>query len=388
MIKTEFMELYEELDNLYEATDSAEVTASKKFWDAAKNKQIDESSFHTAYDAELKELGLTDIFNTDGTFTGKGVYGRIKAAKEANPDSWAVKALSKLWALRYVDNVRFESEVAADKARAVELEKRRAEEKAEKERLAKEECNALTQEYKSILPDALKLADQDLLTRFVDAYSISEADINVEVILTNDKALVIKPGIGLGWAYPALKHGTRYDAAGLAIVLNDYFEIAIKRADEKAIAEKAASNDAIDVFKANKGNKDVSCRAVLLGESGTVYQLTAGAVIFKTDWLPSQVTEVKYLADVTEPYKVIFTEVHQSSNNRSTYRDSVSYNHYSWDSSRAALLKSLIPEIGNSESTWGHTETTIVDSGNGREYSTMNNIDSWAQEKYTSIATD
>jgi hypothetical protein len=28
-----------------------------------------------------------DIFNDDGTFIGKSVYGKIKEAKENNPDS-------------------------------------------------------------------------------------------------------------------------------------------------------------------------------------------------------------------------------------------------------------------------------------------------------------
>jgi hypothetical protein len=378
------MELLEELDSLYEATDEV---ASKKFWAAAKNKQIDEVSFHAAYDEELTELGLMDIFNADGTFTNKGVYGKIKAAKDANPDSWAVKALSKLWALRYVDNVLFKAEedkLAADRA---EREKRNAEEKAEKERLAKEECEVLTQEHKAILPDALKLVRKDLLARFIAAYNISEADIDVEVIDNfGGKTLVILPSAG--WGYKVIDSYIKDKPAKLANILNSYFLEASKHAEAKQAAKKAESNDAIDVFKANKGNKDISCRAILLGESGAVYQLTSGNVIFKTDKLPSKAVEVKYLVDVAEPYKVIFTEVHQSSNNYSTYSDSVSYTYYSWDSSEAALLKDLIPVVGKSEGTWSHTEVVSVDSSNSRDYSTMDNIDSWAQERYTSYATD
>lgn len=368
--------------------EAADSNAGKKFWADAKNKQIDEVSFHAAYDEELTELGLMDIFNADGTFTNKGVYGKIKAAKDANPDSWAVKALSKLWALRYIDNVLFKAEedkLAADRA---EREKRNAEEKAEKERLAKEECEALTQEYKALLPEALKLVDPDLLARFVEAYGITDADIDVEVILTNDKALVIKPSTGLGWAYPALKRGARYDAAGLAAILNDHFEIAIKRAEDKKTAAKLDSNKAIDVFNANQRKKDTSCRAILIGESGTMYHLTTGSIIYKADKLLGKVEEIKYLADITEPYKVIFTEVNQSSNNYSTRSDSVSYTYYSWDSSNVSKLAGLIPEIGEGEETWSYWETEVVESGNGIDYSIMDNIDSWARMKYTSIATD
>lgn len=383
MIKTEFMELLEELDRINEATDEV---ASKKFWAAAKNKQIDEVSFHAAYDEELTELGLTDIFNTDGTFINKGVYGKIKAAKDANPDSWAVKALSKLWALRYVDNVLFKAEEDKAAAEAAEREKRAAEEKAEKERLAKEECAALTQEHQALLPEALKLVDRDLLAKFIAAYETTEAAINVEVIENfGRKTLVVLPE--MGWGYKVIDDSVKDKPAKLASILNDYFKSAVERADAKQIAKKTESNDAIDVFKANKGSRDISCRAILIGESGAVYQLTSGNVIYSTDKLPGDVIEVKYLEDVTEPYKVVFTEVHQSSNNYSTYRDSVSYTYYSWDSSEG-IIKNLIPEIGKGEGTWSYWETKSISSGDGRDYSTMDNIDSWAQEEYTSIATD
>lgn len=384
MIKTEFMELLEKLDRINEATDEA---ASRKFWAAAKNKQIDEASFHAAYDEELTELGLMDIFNADGTFTNKGVYGKIKAVKDTNPDSWAVKALSKLWALRYIDNVLFKAEedkLAADKA---EREKRDAEEKAKKEKLAKEECEALTQEHQALLPEALKLVDKDLLAKFIAAYEITETDINVEVIENfGRKTLVVLPK--MGWGYKVIDDSVKDKPAKLASILNDYFKGAVERAEAKQRMKKTESNDVIDVFKANKGNKDISCRAILVGESGTMYQLTAGNIIYRTDDLPGEVIEVKYLEDITEPYKVIFTEVHESSDNNYTYRDSVSYTHYSWDSSEEIALKGLIPEIGKGEGTWSYWDTRVVNSGNGRDYSTMDNIDSWAYTEYTSIATD
>ncbi len=245
----------------------------------------------------------------------------------------------------------------------------------------------LTQEHKAILPDALKLVRKDLLARFIAAYNISEADIDVEVIDNfGGKTLVILPNAG--WGYGVVDSYIKNKPAKMANILNNYFLDASKHVEAKQAAKKAESNDAIDVFKAHKGNKSISCRAILLGESGTVYQLTSGNVIFETGKLPSKVVEVKYLVDITESYKVIFTEVHQSSNNYSTYSDSVSYTYYSWDNSEETLLKGLIPEIGKGEETWSYWETVVVESGNGRDYSTMDNIDSWAYEKYTSIATD
>ena len=96
-------EAFDELDKLSEAvSDSAKVAASKKFWSEAKQNRMDEDSFHTAFDDELKELGLMDMFDANGVLENN--YGRIKKAAEANPESWAIKALGKLWALRYSKN--------------------------------------------------------------------------------------------------------------------------------------------------------------------------------------------------------------------------------------------------------------------------------------------
>jgi hypothetical protein len=368
--------------------EAADSNASKKFWAAAKNRQIDEVSFHAAYDEELTELGLMDVFNTDGTFTGRDVYGKIKAAKEANPDSWAVKALSKLWVLRYVDNIWFKAEEDKVAAERAEREKREKEAWAEKKRLAKEECEVLTQEYKALLPDALRLVDKDLLAEFLAAYAITEADIDVEVILTNDKALIITPDLKLGWAYRALKNGEKYDATGLAKILNDYFKEALKEAAVKQTAKKLDSNKAIDIFNSNQGDSDISCRAILLGESGKLYQLTTGTTIYETNDLSGEVIEVKYLEDVTEPYKVIYTSISDSETNYYTYKDTNSYTYESWDSSEEDKISDLIPVIGKGEGVWSYWTTTAVTSGDGRRYSLMDDIDSWAYTKYVSLATD
>ena len=79
MIKNEFIELYESLSALNEVTD---FYASKRFWDKAKTKVIDERAFHTAYDSELKELGLMDIFNNDGTLLVKVFMVKLKKLKK------------------------------------------------------------------------------------------------------------------------------------------------------------------------------------------------------------------------------------------------------------------------------------------------------------------
>lgn len=119
MTTTGFMKLYEELGRLNEDT----YTDSRAFWNGASSKRIYDKSFHRAFDAELQNLGLMDIFAEDGSIADQSSYGKIKAAKEANPDSWAVKALQKFWALQFKDGVKLDSVIQQEKADAERLEK-------------------------------------------------------------------------------------------------------------------------------------------------------------------------------------------------------------------------------------------------------------------------
>lgn len=151
MSKTDFMKLYEELGRLNEDT----YRDSKTFWNGASEKKIYDKNFHKAFDAELQELGLMDIFAKDGSIANRGSYGKIKAAREANPDSWAVKALQKFWVLQFQDGVKLDSVIRREKEEADRLEweawfkekqardeaerlEREAERRAEKERERKE----------------------------------------------------------------------------------------------------------------------------------------------------------------------------------------------------------------------------------------------------------
>ena len=371
-------------EEINEATDKA---ASKKFWAAAKNRQIDEASFHAAYDEELKELGLMDVFNSDGTFTGRSVYGRIKEAKEANPDSWALKALSKLWALRYVDRVYFSSAAATIKAASDEAEKRIATEKAEKERAALEARADLikeyTRDYKILMPEVLKEVDQQLLNKYMTIYNVSESDFDVEIKLAQyvvfDDGIKILPN----------KSGNTY--VFQAPVQNKYKTLLslvtseLRAGLEKAAAEEAKikkdSNNVIDVLR-----YDEDATAVLLGKSGKLYYLSPSSRKKES----TKFIYVNYVSDIPEDYKVIYTRVStaDSSNSHSTYQDKIYYSYESWDSSEADKIPTLIPKIGKGDGVWSYWITTAVTSGNGKSYSTMDGIDSWARTEHTSLATD
>ena len=368
-------------EEINEATDKA---ASKKFWAAAKTGQIDEESVHAAYDDELKELGLMDVFNTDGTFTGRSVYGRIKEAKDAHPDSWALKALSKLWALRYVDGVYFASETAKIKAADVEAEKRRKADQEEKARIAQEtKTNIIkeyTRDYKILMPEVLKEINQDLLNKYMSIYEVSESDFDVviETFQWGDSIKILPNKSGNAY---------RFESS----VVNKFKELKslvyseIKSGVDKAAAEeariKSESNKAIDIFKYYE-----NATAILLGESGKLYYLSLLGRGKESD----NFTYVKYVSEVPEPYKVIYTRVSEadSRNTNSTYQDKLSYSYESWDSSKADKISEFIPKIGKGEGTWNYWTTTKVSSGDGETYSLMDGIDSWAHTEHTSLATD
>lgn len=371
-------------EEINEATDKA---ASKAFWAAAKKGQIDDASFHAAYDDELRELGLLDLFNSDGGFTGRSVYGRIKEAKDANPDSWALKALSKLWALRYTEGVYFPGEAARIKAADDEAARRREADRIERERVAQEtKINTIqeyTRDYKMLLPEVLKDGNQkfqDALKRYMTAYNVSESDFDI-VIESNQwgtgvKVLPNKSG-----------HAYRFDApvqnkykALLSLVYSEVKEGADQADAAEAKANKA-TNEVIDVFK-----YDENASAILLGESGQLYYLSANSTS-KND---GKYVYVNYVKDVPESYKVIYTKVSatDSRNSNSTYQDKISYSYESWDSSEANKISEFIPKIGRGDGTWSEWITTKITAGNGKNYSLMDNIDSWAYTEYTSLATD
>lgn len=105
---------------IYDLLEWGEYGASSQFWSEAKAGRLDSTSFWNAYSSELRKLGLLDLFDTEyKELKEKSSYGRIKKAAEENPDSWAVKALLKVWVLQFKNgvksNIRIEKEEGEQK---------------------------------------------------------------------------------------------------------------------------------------------------------------------------------------------------------------------------------------------------------------------------------
>ena len=377
MIKTEFMELCEELDALYEA----DINAGKKFWAAARNNQIDEVSFHAAYDEELSELGLMDVFNTAGAFTGRSVYGKIKEAKEANPDSWALKALSRLWALRYVEGVYFESEKAEQRAEAERREKERKEaeaRRAEEERIAREQKAAQIAKYNEVLKTYISKVDPEIVAAYEKATGISVQD-GAAIEEVHSRGFGLTLGLTFkSWGYHYRVNSKDIaDEAKMVKLLTQGFEATAK---DIRIQKSSDNFKHIDILKAR-----AFATVILLGESGKLYELSnnQGTVTLrnKGKYEPADT--------IDEPYEVIYAYTYWSDGNRSTYRDSESEYYYSWNSKYADKLSGRIPtKYGREEGYMtSYTETTKTD-GAGSNYSHADGIDSWAKAYSVACATD
>lgn len=362
--KSSLLEAFEELDRLQE--DTTDKEASKRFWAAAKNNEIDEEAFHAAFDAELDTLGLMDIFNDSGKLKSRGVYEQIKAAKEANPDSWAIKALNKLWVLVYIEQLRYKADKEAVAKR--EAERVAAAKKREEER------QIMIQEWRDLLPAALAEVDKEILDQFLAICKVNINEFNIDIDDSgNVSYLVLKiPSYRAKYRY-GIKLAAADKMAELVRVLNH----AIK--NELSIA-KQESNKAIDVFATfiarNNSRGLVSATAHLLGESGTLYTITS-----------DNMSKVN-VSDINEPYKVIFVKASESDGNQYTYKNSYSWSYYSWDSSETDKLQKYLPTFGKNSDVWSESETRKVTTPNGNYYSTMDNIDSWAQTRFTSYSTD
>lgn len=146
-------------------TEATDKYASYNFWDWAKSNKISTYWFHEAFDEELTELGLMDIFNKEGMLKDKGTWGKIKNALETNPDSWAVKAVKKMWVLQFKEGVTKSIEQIDREREEAERAKRQAERDArdEQDRLDREAKYAAAKEAWGILneklPSIQKLVD-------------------------------------------------------------------------------------------------------------------------------------------------------------------------------------------------------------------------------------
>ena len=385
-------------DSLYvsevvnEAADSAKVAASKKFWAEAKRNRMDEDSFHTAFDDELTELGLMDMFDARGVLENN--YGRIKKAAEANPDSWAIKALGKLWALRYsknrewsvVMNNYFKSEKEEHEAKRKAAEE---EEKRKKEEQKKIRAEKLTK-YQQLILTYLRKIDADTVDQYEDTIGVPALDgVTVDEVWVHESQwnenLDQEYGIHIeGWNYYYKRKESQInDEAYMLNLLKKGLKEAVGYSYYKeAVAEFKQKIDVLAV-------KNPKHTVLLLGESGTLYKLWVDAGDFKMsidgeDTIPAQ--------KIDEPYEVIYAVNQWSNGNFSTRRDTNSGAYYSWNSKYEAMLGRRVPKnFGRQDGYMGtYWETTKLTKAqaSGSDFCHAVGIDSWAEYYSHETATD
>ena len=376
---TPFMETFEELNKLNEASN---YQASKRFWDAAKAGRMDEASFHAAFDDELKDLGLMDLFDANGVLIDN--HPRISKAIDDNPSSYAAKALGKLWGLRYSKNgphQLFKYEIEAQKKAEEEEKARKAE---EEKRLDVEKLK----KYQNLLLDYLRKADAGA----VDAYEEVTGIPVLDGVFLEPRNLAInqKTSQYERWYVLSFEGGTTsyrvseemlQDEASMLKTIKVGLEKATTYAQTKAAEEALSSIDVI-------ANRIPGAVITLFGESGTMYTITISAqrvLYMSIDGEDS--TSVKM---IDEPYEVICVKVHQNNGNYSTRRDTESTVYYSWNSKYTSMLGNSIPKkFDRVDGFMGsYTETVKIDKPSGDYYSQADGIDSWAKYYSLQVATD
>ena len=137
----------------------------------------------------MRKLGLLDLFDTEyKELKQKSSYGRIKKAAEKNPDSWAVKALLKVWVLQFKNgvksNIHIEKEEGEQKLAAKKAELAGVEAQLpEFEKIFKEVGNRILGEAAAECNKLMKI-NNDLITKikeishgFVEAKSFIAKEI-------------------------------------------------------------------------------------------------------------------------------------------------------------------------------------------------------------------
>ncbi len=371
------LEAFEELDKLQEDTTNKE--ASKQFWAAAKEGIADDKAFHAAFDTELEELGLKELFLTNGYFKHRNVYEQIKAAKIEYPDSWAVRALNKLWVLVYIDKIEYKSiKDAREKFRAEQQAKEEAERAAH---------DAIIKAWKDAMVTAVSKVDPDDLKQFLTIKNVTADQLSVKILkTTTGRKQTTVWYVYITVAGDTTSYNKRIDVFDaenkveiLEALLNQLIPSTIKGFE---LETKRKSNDVIDIFKYFKTKTNYGWYnplAIALGDSGKMYHIAEYAQ------LPGET--VVSVSEITEPFRVIYTKISWSDGNYRTIRDSVGYTYHSWDSSEEARLADVLPTFGKKQEIWSE-HTTTEESGNGDMFSHMDNIDTWANTKHVAYATD
>lgn len=146
--QSDFFKTYELL------TEAKDPFYSKNFWAWAKNNKYNELCFKIAFKDDLKELGinLDELFDKYDMFKEKSSYGIIKKALEEHPDSWALKALQKVWVMQFKYDAKSGSKEEAERRARKEEEEnaKRAKEQEEAHIKAEADWKILNENFEDI----------------------------------------------------------------------------------------------------------------------------------------------------------------------------------------------------------------------------------------------
>ena len=226
----------------------------------------------------MRKLGLLDLFDTEyKELKQKSSYGRIKKAAEENPDSWAVRALLKVWVLQFKNgvksNIHIEKEEGEQKLAAKKAELAGVEAQLpEFEKIFREVGNRILGEAAAECNNVIKV-NNDLITKikeisrgFVEADSFIAEEIKGTDLfemtfqykeptakdLTGKIYISFKEvfgkDVGYGYYWSSRLHGADDD------VLQKSFDIEGMTVDKIRKEAEKAFTDLVAIIKPQVGN--------------------------------------------------------------------------------------------------------------------------------------
>lgn len=286
--------------------DIVDIASVKQFYNSLKNKYIDADAFHKAFDQQIIAANLNDIFDTSsGLLKTRGTYGKIKDCQDIDLQ----KALKKLWAAQYVDNITTKDLQAKRDAQRKAWEEEQAKRQAEQERIQAEkeaarkaleaENKAFADECKGKALDYLKSENSEIF----DIYKkIMGEDIEnvvaIEPKVSGDKNIV-RFWVSVGHSYYDCTRADIEDSARIAKYFTNLLGKAMKNKLEADIKE-TYSNIANQI---GLTDRDWSCLYFLDKTTNQIYRYghwnderhdTDKLVIYRQNNNTTYVDDVKY----------------------------------------------------------------------------------------------
>lgn len=388
MIKTEFIELYEELNSLNEAV-SPEAQAFYKSLNVRTKDPVDTESFIKAFKKDIPDNIWDKLFDDDMKLKNKGTYGIIK--NEPLPAE-VTAALKKYWAFQYVSNVTwFETTTMIAKA---EAERKRKEDDC-RLKIAETEQRFKTK----ILPLIDKLAIEKLFNLYKEEQPTEATKLSTEIRFVPLKAVIYELCSYYGTVEACnIVQPIFYDASDQEVAdsFNKKVLSQIKELEEIK-AERLAKQNRQEKYKNAKWYSEEFEKWASANSKGIfLFQLSEDEGVQRFTKLSWDLIERCHFTDDVELIAVIISYSPEKRNSNSATENGYYYEYYSVNSkANPADLEDegilLDPSKFVDDSSWGrktYKEISSAAAERDPHHYFISGMDKWFEYESVSYSSD